>query len=544
MRLGSPTMPRHATCLTLALLALGCTLAQVVSVASRPLEEAEPCLGRFVAHPLEHVTRAHGEAVRFYDSNGAGVAVGDLSGNGYLDLVLANLNGNNAIFWNEGGLRFRKEALSHGHSRAVAVVDVDGDGRLDIVFTQSLGSLGYWRNTGEGLVREALPGVTFPAYSMAWGDLSGNGRLDVVTASYDALLEQDLGNTFLFGRGAGVVVYENAESGFRATRLAERAQALALLLVDLNDDGRLDIVVGNDFEVPDYAWLNTASGWQDTMPFSTTYTRNTMSLDAGDSNNDGQLELFATDMKPDFRDLRALAAWMPLVERSYHTQRHGDPQKPENAFQVRRKDGFDNRAYRLGLDATGWSWAGKFGDLDNDGLLDLYVVNGMIARDLFAYLPGDELVEANVAFRNTGHGFKRVPAWGLGSSASGRGMVMADLTNNGKLDIVVNNLESPAVVFENRLCDGDALTVELYAPGGGNTRALGATLWLHTAIGTLRRDVGSTRGYLSAEAPRVHFGFPAGTELDRLEVRWPDGTRTLVPAPDANAHLTLTREQR
>ena len=217
-----------------------------------------------------------------------------------------------------------------------------------------------------------------------------DGDLDLVTASYDALLEQELKNTFLFSSGAGVVVYENTPDSFVPTRLAETSQTLALTLFDVNEDGKPDILVGNDFEVPDYIYVNSDEGWFEAAPFATT-TRNTMSFDAGDIDNDGSPELFATDMKPDFSDDVALAAWMPLMERSYHRQLHSDPQREENVLQRRTKDGFENVAYKLGIDATGWSWSGRFGDLDNDGFLDLYVVNGMMAKDVFSHLPNSEL---------------------------------------------------------------------------------------------------------------------------------------------------------
>ena len=275
-----------------------------------------------------------------------------------------------------GTCPFGKESLSHGDSRAVNSVDVDGDGWLDIVFTQSLGSLSYWKNIRGEFEQDTLSGVTRKAYTMAWGDLDADGDLDLVTASYDSLLEKELRDSFLFSSGAGVSYFEQTPMGFVETRLAETAQALALTLFDIDKDGALDILVGNDFEVPDYAFLNTigsrnaasrnAAGWLETTPFTTT-TRNTMSFDAGDIDNDGTNELFATDMKPDFGNKKALAAWMPLMEKSYQRKVGSEVQKEENFLYKRGAESFENLAYDLKLDATGWSWSGKFGDLDNDG---------------------------------------------------------------------------------------------------------------------------------------------------------------------------------
>lgn len=538
-------MVNNSTLMKLFILTiLFCTawgFAQVpVTVSATPLGSSE-CSSTFVTHELDHVTKTRGNEVTFYDSNGSGVAIGDLNNDGRLELVLANLKGNNSIFWNEGSLSFRKEELSHGDSRGVAIVDVDGDGWNDVVFTQNLGTPSFWRNQQGVLEKDYLDGVNAPAYTMTWGDLDADGDLDLVTASYNSLLEKELKDTFLFSSGAGVFVYTNTPDGFVAERLAQKSQALALTLFDLDNDGKQDILVGNDFEVPDYFYLNKDGGWLETQPFSR-YTRNTMSFDVADVDNDGVNELFATDMKPNFNDLTELAMWMELMDKGFHKQVRSSPQRPENVLQKRTDKGFQNIAYDKKLDATGWSWAGEFGDLDNDGLQDLYVVNGMIAKDLFDFLPNDKLVEKNRVFRNLGNNNFESVDWGLSATASGRGMMMADLDNDGDLDIVVNNLESPSVVFENQLCGGNSLELEL-GWNSANSKAIGANLKLTTSAGTLMRDVYATSGYLSGESSRVHFGVPKDATLQGLEILWPDGQTSSVTDLQVNTLLSVTREE-
>src|SRR5919202_936667 len=428
---------------------------------------AEQCTNTFVAHELDHTTTAGG-IVKMYASNGAGLSIGDLDGDGRLDIVLANLTGGNTILWNEGNFRFRKEILDDTPSRSVNVVDVDGDGWLDIVFTHSTTAPTYWHNTGRTgnavhFVQESLPGIDERSYAMTWGDPRGAGRLDAVAGSYDVDLEQTYGFQFMhFRDGGGVYYYENRGGTFDSTRLAEKSEALAISFADLNQDGKPYILVGNDFSALDQAWQQTNGGWHEAHPFSV-ITHSTMSFDLGDIDNSGYPALFATDMKPYDQSVPTLAEWRPMMERIPHDTFIGDPQIMENVLQVRDRSGvYHNEAYARSLDATGWSWSAKFGDLDNDGRLDLYVVNGMLAADLFDYLPGYELVEENRAFRNQGDGmFGLMPGWGLGSKRSGRGMSMADLDGDGKLDIVVNNLERPAQVFENRLCGGSGLEVDL-----------------------------------------------------------------------------------
>jgi enediyne biosynthesis protein E4 len=528
--------------------ALPAKLLPVVVQQSELASPMQPCADGFVAHNLDFVAELPGGEARMFDANGAGAAIGDLDDDGRLDVVLANQRGANTILWNEGSLRFRAEPMPATGSRAVNLVDVDGDGRLDIVFTQRNGAPNFWRNTGasgdERFARDPLPGVAKPGYAMAWGDLDGDGALDLVTGSYDAGLLAEQGNTFLMGSGAGVFVYTRRGDGFTSTRLAPKSQAMAIALYDLDGDGTRDILVGNDFAMRDMAWLRRGDGWVATQPFRST-SHSTMGFDLGDTDNDGRLELFATDMKPYDNDVPTLALWRPILTTLWTAVPIGDPQIMENTLQVPDgRGGFSNQAYARGLDATGWSWSGEFGDLDNDGFLDLYVVNGMQETEIFHYLPGHELVEQNQARRNDGTGhFAPWPSWGLGSTAGGRGMSMADLDGDGDLDIVVNNLHGPAQLFENRLCGGAGLEVDLRWPASRNTHALGTTLTLYTSIGALTREVRSSSGYLSGAAPRIHFGLPADATIERLALRWPDGAVSSIDGLAARSLVTVTRER-
>jgi hypothetical protein len=245
-------------------------------------------------------------------------------------------------------------------------------------------------------------------------------------------------------------------------------------------------------------------------------------------------------MKPDFRDLKTLASWIPLMQKGFNRLVRNSPQRPENMLYMRGAKGYSSQAYQLGLEATGWSWSAKFGDLDNDGFEELYVVNGMIDAELFHYLPNGELLEANQLFYNrAGRGFVRKTDWGLNSKRSGRGMSMADLDNDGDLDIVVGNLSSASQVFENRNC-GKSLQVELRWEGTQNLNAIGAQVLLK-GQGQQWRKITATSGYLSGDATRVHFGL-GRQEPVSLEVIWPDQKRSVVANPKGGQLITVTRK--
>ena len=512
-----------------------------VELESRALNERGACSGEFFARELAHVTGASAMPVGFYESNGAGLAIGDLNQDGLLDIVMANLAGDNHVFWNRGGLQFEREALpSQSPARAAATVDVDGDGWLDIVFTQQASAPLFWRNEGgEVFKKQALHGVSYIGYAMNWLDADRDGDLDLLTGSYDTEVEKILGQT---ADRAGVIYYENRGDRFHATRIADRSNTLAIWTgVNRADDH--EIIIGNDFAVEDKYFTFRDGVWQETEALAV-MPHSTMSYDAADLDNDGRREVFAVDMKPYADDAAMLAQWQPVIDMMMAMPDvEGDPQIMENVLYAGAGGGAVNIARAMRLDGTGWSWSAKFGDLDNDGYQDLYVVNGMISVELFSHLPDNELVEENQVYRNvSGGGFAPRLDWRLNARASGRGMSLADLDNDGDLDAVVNNLLSPAVVFENRLCAGRAIEVDLRWKGVGNGVGIGSRLILQTDRGEYRRDVTAVSGYLSGESSRVHFGLPADAVPERLTIIWNDGALSAVTDLSADRLYTVIRD--
>ncbi|MEZ4769803.1 MAG: VCBS repeat-containing protein [Caldilineales bacterium] len=502
-------------------------------------EPAAPCAGAFVVRDLDHFTAVAGPTVDQFEANGSGLAIGDLDDDGDLDIVLGNDAGPNSILWNEGGLQFSVQRMPHGDTRAVNLVDVDGDGLLDIVFTRRLGGLAYWRNTGAAarahrFVRETLPGVAHPAYALAWADLDGDGDLDLVTGSYDAGLLSDLGNSFLISGRGGIYVYENRGGRFSGAPLAGSAQAMAIQLFDANRDGRPDIVVGNDFNVPDYLWLATDDGWQPSRFDATSHS--TMGLDAGDIDNDGVPELFSSDMMPYDDGPATVAAWEPMMASMVAPHEPDDPQVMSNVLQIYTGvTGYQNAARQRG-DATGWTWSAKFGDLwTAAGLLDLYAVNGFIESTIFAALPNHELVEENQALRNLGGGrFRLAPVWRLNSTASGR-----ERWHNGTWTAtatwtsVVNNLRArrsfrePAV-RRRQPAGGPALAGK--RQHAGHRRRRGST-----PTGARSTAMSAPAAATCRATRRLHFGVPAGATLQGPGNPWPDGAVAEIASPGKQA---------
>ena len=251
----------------------------------------DTCEDVFHRYLLNHETTAPNQTVAGFDANGSGIAAGDLDQDGLLDLVIGGYAQPNSIFWNNGNLEFDSQPIGDGLTREVQLVDVDGDQRLDIATTRRGAGIAVWRNTGSAdrtnmFERLVLPGIDRPLYSMDWWDVDGDGDLDLGAATYDAELKDLFGSEFLINNSGGVYLFSLEEGKYHMQQLAQSAQGLATLFLDVTGDQAPEMLIGNDFATPDFIFQQQNGTWTSIEPFTVT-THSTMSLAAGDINNDG-----------------------------------------------------------------------------------------------------------------------------------------------------------------------------------------------------------------------------------------------------------------
>ncbi len=523
---------------------------------------------------------------------GGGISVGDINNDGLTDLFFTGNMVPNKLYLNKGNLQFEdisESAGIDGDSRwytGTTMVDINNDGYLDIYCSVG-GKFGpkenqLFINNGDNTFTEKAQeyGIADPSNSVqaTFFDYDLDGDLDLYVANYpptpfDApnyfyrfkqLSQKPLESDRLFKNEGERFTDVTEEAGLKTFGLS-----LSATVSDLNKDGWPDIYVSNDFSTPDYLFYNNQDGtFTEAVRQS---TKNTsfygMGVDIADFNNDALPDILQVDMTAQInrRSKANMASMNPklfwsTVNSGFHYQYMQNSLQLNNGNLMDSIPDFSNISRLAGVSSTDWSWGPLFADLDNDGWKDIFISNGtrreINNRDFFLKLkesgvPKDSTLQKslqipsekidNYALRNNRDlTFDRVnQEWGIEHEGFSNGSVYVDLDNDGDLEIITNNIDDTATIFENTSAENtNYLALQLNGPAS-NKNGLGSKISIFHGTDSQYQELTLTRGFQSSVAPRVHFGLGAVTTIDSLEIVWPDQTKQVLREIPSNQLLTL-----
>ncbi len=520
--------------------------------------------------------------------DGSGVATGDIDNDGFIDIYFCGLNGSNKLYRNLGNWKFEditdSAGVAHrGHfSKGAVFADIDGDRDLDLFVTVMDGPNACFINDGTGSFAEETEKVGLVSLedrtgntSMTLGDIDGDGDLDMYMVSYryksrrdrespvmDAsglmLYEPDAGERDILyindGKGHLKPVALESSRFIREDNVPDiipRAWGLSAQMQDMDNDGDPDIYVCNDFSSPDFIWINDGHGNFQAVERTAirTTSSSSMTVDFTDINRDGLADFFVADMLS--RDHKKRKMQMGEMARTSISvgKIYNRPQVMRNTLFLSRGDGtYAEIANYSGLYASDWTWSAIFIDADLDGYEDLMVTTGH-AYDVQDYDTQNKIIQQkiktvdelrrsilivspldthNYLFRNNGDlTFTETGEnWGFHTAGISHGMSMADLDNDGDLDVVINNFESPAGIYKNTAI-APRIAVRLRG-SGANTQGIGSKVTLLGEEILQSKEVKSGGHYLSGSDPLIVFAATSNATERRIEVIWRSGKRSLI----------------
>jgi enediyne biosynthesis protein E4 len=505
------------------------------------------------------------------ETKGSGIGLIDYDNDGWLDIYVVNgstfdaLDGKEtpphaALFHNNHDGTFTDVAAKAGVTNdrwgiGVAVADYDNDGWPDI-FVSNWGKNRLYHNNHDGTFTDVAEkaGVTLDNWSSGatWGDYDGDGRLDLFVAGYVHFDRNNLPvgtqngvpNTYCTFRGEAVscgprglkgepdhLFHNNGDGTF--TDVSEKAgvadkagyYGLGAVFVDINNDGKPDLLVGDD-STPNYLYLNKGDGTFEDVSYASGFAVNgvgqetaSMGIAVGDYENNGMVDIFDTTFSDNYKPL-------------YRNE--GDANMTDVSYEIGLGE----------ITVPFLSWGDAFMDYDNDGWKDLLMADGHVYPQADKYNWGTSWKERPMLFHNIGgKRFEPVPAvegTGLADVIAGRGMAVGDLFNDGKLDAVINVMDGHPVLLRN-VNDDHNHWLELKLVGGPKSPrdAVGSTVYVNANGMRQRQDVLSGGSYLSTNDPRPHFGLGQATSIDDIEVHWPSGKVEHFTVPGVDQIATI-----
>ena len=532
--------------------------------------------------------------------NGGGVALGDINNDGLIDIYFTGNIVDNALYLNKGNWKFDDitdfagVSCKDNWSTGATFVDINQDGLLDLYVTKSGKPGGENRhnelfiNNGDLTFKESSSeyGLDIEGLSVhaAFFDYDGDLDLDAYVlnnsirsvGSYDLIegqrnIPSQDGNQLLENRNNK---FENVSSD-KGIFSSNIGFGLGITLSDFNGDLWPDLFISNDFFEKDYLYLNNnGDGFsEESLTYFDALSMGSMGADAADMDNDLIPDLIVTEMLPETlsrqKNKQVYESYDKFTlagSKGYHKQ------YPRNALQRNLGNTFYEVGRQLGLSATEWSWAALLFDMDNDGYKDVYISNGiykdLLDRDYLNYYANDEQISqilregkevitdlidlmpskavTNSVFRNNGDftfSDKRL-GWGLNQPSFSNGSAYGDLDNDGDLDLVVNNVNSEAFIFENHSeVENHHFLSVILKDSGPNKFAIGAKAIAYLTDGNkIMIEQFPSRGFQSSVPYRLHFGLGKINSLDSLEIYWPDRKRSVIRDIQIDQILEIDRD--